>query len=456
MKRIWIAVLVVVLLAGLGIAAWLTLRANPELWQRALVETGFASADAQGVTAAGFVEAEEIAIASQRGGRIVEILAAEGDSVTAGDLLVRLDGALLGAQIDAGEAAVAVAEAELAMAQAGARPEQVAQAEAGVEQAQIAERGAYQAWQDAIALRENPQDLDVQIAQARARVAVAEAAVRRAEALKDAAEIANENFFDAREAIEEAREQWAALPEGQRPPKPSLQVGIDFHLLPNQYWQAWVALNTAKAELDAAQIALNDLYRMRQNPQELDAAVDAAEARYASAQAVTSKARAQLDLLQAGATREQIAVLNTQIGQAQAAVDTLLSEQEKLTLTAPVGGVILETALREGELTAPGTPILILGNLDQVKLTLYIPVNQLGQVQIGQPVDVTADSAPDHIFTGEVVAIASEAEFTPRNIQSPEERVHMVFAVDIAIPNPNHILKPGIYADGAIRTEVQP
>lgn len=97
-----------------------------------------------------------------------------------------------------------------------------------------------------------------------------------------------------------------------------------------------------------------------------------------------------------------------------------------------------------------GRPLLTIANLDEVTLVLYIPENRIGQVKIGQAVEVTVDSFPDRVFIGGIDSIAGEAEFTPRNVQTQEERVNLVFAVDVTIPNPDHELKPGMPADATI------
>ena len=405
------------------------------------------------IQASGFIEAEELAIAPELGGRVVELAVEEGDEVEAGQVLVRLDGTLLEAKIAAAQAALEVAQAQLAQARAGARTEQVRRAEAQLAQAEAARDGAYQAWQDAIALRDHPQELDAQIAQARARVTAAEAALARAVALKDAAEIGNDAFYDAQEALDEARRQWEQIPEPFRPPLPVLP--LEAHLAPNAYWKAWVGVNTAQAALDGARAALADLYRLRDDPQQMNAQVNAAEAQYRAAEAAVQVAQAQLEALRAGATAEEIAVAEAQVEQAQAALDALLVLRDKLTLTAPVGGLVLETSIHRGELAAPGAALLTLGDLDEVTLTVYVPENRLGQVSIGQRVEVRVDSFPGRVFTGAVVAIASEAEFTPRNVQTKEERVNMVFAVDVRIPNPDHALKPGLPADAVFVTQEQ-
>jgi HlyD family secretion protein len=93
---------------------------------------------------------------------------------------------------------------------------------------------------------------------------------------------------------------------------------------------------------------------------------------------------------------------------------------------------------------------MTLADLDRVTLTIYVPENQLGLVQLGQPVWVTVDAYPERRFEGTVSLIASEAEFTPKNVQTREERVNMVFAVEVKLPNGDHALKPGMPADALI------
>jgi HlyD family secretion protein len=393
------------------------------------------------LAASGFIEAEEVAVAPELGGRVLELLVEEGDDVEAGQLLARLDGTLLEAQIEAAQASLDIAQAQLAQARAGARPEQVRQAEAALAQAEAGRDGAYRAWQDLIALRDDPQQLDAQIVQAEAQVAAAKAALNQAVAYKDAAQIAYDNYYDALDKLND-------IPPAYRPGLP-----MGFHLIPNAYWKAWVGVNTAGAGYDGAVKALNDLYRMRDNPQELNAQIAAAEAQYRAAEAAVDMAQAQLDGLEAGATAEEIAIVEAQVEQAQAALDALLVLRDKQIITAPVGGVALEVSIHQGELAAPGGTLLTLGDLDQVTLTVYVPESKLGQVAIGQQVVVSVDSFPGQTFVGTVIAIADEAEFTPRNVQTQEERVNMVFAVDVRIPNPDHALKPGLPADAVILTE---
>jgi len=454
MKRQHIIALIIVstVLLMAGAAGFYFLR-NPSAWQSILTELDLAEPTTDGLTASGFIEAEEVHIGPQLGGRVHTLFVEEGDDVDAGHPLVRIDGTLLEAQIASARAGVDIAEAELAQVQAGARVEQIRQAEAGLAQARAARNGARKAWQDAQAIRDNPQELDAQIARARAAVASADAALAEAIAQKDAAVIANENYWDAKEEIADAKKKLEKIPEPQRPDLPGFQ--LDFHMIPYQYWKAWVGVNTAEAQLQGARSSLNNLLEMRQNPQDLEAQVDAARAGYQRAKAAVQQAEAQLAVLRSGATPEEIAAAQAQAEQAQAALDRLLSEQEKLSIAAPVGGLVLELSIHEGELAAPGATILTLGDLDEVTLTVYVPEDQLGKVNVGQVVEVEVDSFPGETFRGTVVAIATEAEFTPRNVQTEEERVNMVFAVDVSIPNPDHKLKPGVPADATILTEEQ-
>lgn len=468
-------------------------------WHTALIRLGLAEPQVGALTASGIIEAEEIDISPQISGRVAQRYVDPGDHVIAGAHLIRLDGTLLEAQVESARARVEIADARLAQVEAGARAEQIRQAEADLAKALAAREGTYAAWQDTVAIRDNPQQLNAEIAAARFEVNSAEAQLAAAVATKDAAVISHDRYRDARErwpdvkselegqyqdfldAIEEWEEakrrledkyddfwdsdEWEELRreleewyerilEAKPPEVPTeMPAQLSFHMIPYQYWRAWAGVNTAGARLEQLRTKLHHLLTMRDDPQELRARADSAKAEYEQARAAVQQAEAQLRALRSGATSEEIAVAEAQLEQDQAALNRLLVEQDKLTLTAPVGGLILKLSVHEGELAAPGVTLLTLGNLDQVTLTVYVPVDQVGRVQIGQEAEIEVDSFPGQIFTGRVVAIANQAEFIPRNIQVREERVNMVFAVDIAIPNPDHRLKPGVPADATILSQ---
>ncbi len=495
MKREKIAPLIIVIAVALIIAAAAVyFAANPAAWRDLLVSLELAEPAVPGIAASGFIEAEEIEIAPEVGGRIVEVGVAEGEPVEAGQVLIRLDDTLAQAQLAVAQAGLEMAQAQLDRVRAGAREEQIRQAEAQLAQAEAARDGAYQAWQDALALLENPQEIDAQIVVAEAQLAQAEAALRQAAALRDAAQIAKDAFEQAIESfppgerrrirvargtIEEVlpdlppelQQFIADLPDGTYTHnnwEVALSDGsvtiyqwvtafypLEAHLAPNQYWKASIGYNSAQAAYDGAKRVLNLLYAMRNDPQQIQAQVDAAEAEYRAAEAAVEMARARLEGLRAGASQEEIAAMEAQVQQAQAQVESAQVLLEKLTLTAPVSGRVLEVIGHEGELATPGSPLITLADLDQVTLTVYVPENRLGQVRIGQRVEVRVDSFPDRVFIGRVVTIATEAEFTPRNVQTQEERVNMVFAVKVVIPNPDHALKPGMPADAVILTQEQ-
>ena len=98
----------------------------------------------------------------------------------------------------------------------------------------------------------------------------------------------------------------------------------------------------------------------------------------------------------------------------------------------------------------PGSILMTVANLNEVTLTIYVPEDELGRVYLGQEVDVQVDSFPGELFRGTVAHIAQQAEFTPKNIQTEKERVNMVFAVKVRLPNSDHRLKPGMPADAFV------
>lgn len=497
-RRLILVVLIGLLAVAAGGAATLFARDSGS-WEDILVRLGLMDPPAPGVNASGFIEAEEIDIGPQLGGRIAELLVEKGDYVTVDTHLARLDGSLLEAQIESARAAVGIAEARLAQLEAGARPERIRQAEADLEYAIAARDGAYDGWQDAAAMRDNPQELNVEIAGARFAVQAAEAELAAAAALKDAAVVAHDQYWDAKERWPEVRErleeeyqeyldaidEWEEakrrleekhedfwdcpeleslrreleewydrIVEAKLPEVPEeMPTQLSFDMIPYEYWRAWVGVHTASTKLEQARVHLRNLLAMQDNPQALRARADAARAEYEQARAVVEQAEAQVAGLRLGPTGEEIAVARAQVARDEASLNRLETERDKQILTAPVGGLVLQLSARQGELANPGVTLLTLGNLDEVLLTVYVSADRLGHVDVGQKAEIVVDSFPAEVFAGEVVAIADQAEFIPRNIQVREERVKMVFAVDIAVPNPHHRLKPGMPADATLLPE---
>ena len=123
------------------------------------------------------------------------------------------------------------------------------------------------------------------------------------------------------------------------------------------------------------------------------------------------------------------------------------------TLASPLSGVVLSKNVEPGEFVAAGTPLVTVGDLENVWLRAYINETDLGRVKVGQRVRVTADTYPGKRYEGRVSFIASQAEFTPKNVQTEKERVKLVYRVKVDIRNPNMELKPGMPADAEILLE---
>jgi multidrug efflux pump subunit AcrA (membrane-fusion protein) len=483
-KRRWVIALTLLLVAtaclGASLARW-----SPAQARAAGPET---------LQASGTIDAPEIELASEYGGRIDAILAAPGEQVSEGQVVVRLATDLLDAQIGAALAAVDLAEAALAQAQAGARPGRIAIAEAQLAQVEAARVAAAQAVTDTQILVAHPQEVDLQIAVTQAQQGAAEHQLSSALAIKDAAEIGKDQFYEAQSALRAAggpgdkrfrakiaegslEEIIARLPPEVRdrlPPSPAdgtiaiqdfeievhgatvtlyrwvtvnINLPFEAHLLPNVWWQAWVGVNAASAELNGYQASLDALYDQRNRPQESMARADQAAATLAQVEAQLAAAQAQLDGLRAGTSQVKIDVLQAKVGQAQAALDALLTQRKRMTLAAPSDGIVLSVPVHEGEVAAQGAPLLTLAYLDRVQLTVYVPETMLGQIGVGEAVRVQVDSFPDRTYEGTVVRIADNAEFTPRNVSTQEERSNLVFAVEIDLPNADRTLKPGMPAD---------
>ena len=502
MRQTLIIVAIVIIMGGAAAVGWWYINENPEWWfwlqdefDKAVNELGLEGEEVpMGLAASGFVEADEASVTTELGGRIVTLYADEGDEVIKGQVLAELDDSLLLSQIVVAEAEVAVAEAALARVKAGVRQETIDRAQAMLEQAKTAQEAARIAWEDAQAMLENPQEIGLALTAARAQLGVFQYQQQQAQALANSAQAGRDFADEAVQLLEdfEPRTEWVRVgsfslqdlpPEIPLPPgvgdgeyrvgrfkiivkggKVTVFARVRIAVPPDmmdsaryqqaattyQSWMAWTGLAQAEVALGGAEGYLEQLARQEANPLALQAQTNAAKAQYEIAAAAVGLAQAQVDGLQMGATPEQIAAAESQVEMARAALEALEIQKGKFTLEAPISGLVLERPVQMGEVALPGAPLLTLANLDRVTLTIYVPEDQLGQVQLGQPVSVTVDAYPDRTFQGEVVFISSQAEFTPKNVQTREERVNMVFAVKVRLPNPDHALKPGMPADAVL------
>jgi len=447
MKRVLIVLLVLVVLGGTA-AGWWWARTEPQQVVDLLVGGGLkedgaqafvaavgGAADrgekAQTLVASGSIEGVEVAIVSEFGGRIEAIYAAEGDEVEAGQALVQLDTSLLEAQLAQARAAVSAAEANRANVRAGSHPAEVLAAEAAVQQAIAQREAARTAWEGTQAVLDNPQEIDAQIVQARSQVKLAATKIEQAQAHLAAAEVDRDRY----RAQGSMQEKWL------------YQVGE------HQVQAAAAALEAAQAEKRGAQRTLAALRALRNQPLAILSQLHQAEGQYNLAAAGVDVAGAKLDEVRAGPTPEEVAVAQAQVEQARAAVGALQTQIEMMCLETPMGGVVTSRSSQPGEVAVAGVTLLTVANLDEVRLTIYVPEDQLNFVYLGQVVEVEVDSYPGRVFTGTVSFIAQEAEFTPKNVQTEKERVNMVFAVRVRLPNPGYLLKPGMPADATLRVE---
>jgi HlyD family secretion protein len=372
------------------------------------------------LTASGTIRATELRISADQGGRVLQMHTQVGERVQAGDVLVVLDATPWLIQLAPAEAAIAAAQADLAVVQAGARAEEIEAARAMLALAEAQRDGARVAWQNALAQIEDPQELDAQIIEARMQVNMAAQGVELAEA-----QLANEQFL--RDQTEE---------------KSMARDVADY-----QVFAADRALAAAQADEKTARALLSQLSSIRDEPLGLMAQANGAEGQYRVAEAGVAVAQAQLDDLLDGPTPEEVAVAEAVVRQAQAEASVLRVHVDQCTLTSPIDGVVLNQSLRVGELAAPAAPILTLADLGEVTLEVYVPENRIGHVSMGQTVQVSVDSFPGQVFEGQVSRIGSEPEFTPRNVATAEERLNTFYAVEIQLDNADGLLKPGMPAD---------
>lgn len=174
------------------------------------------------------------------------------------------------------------------------------------------------------------------------------------------------------------------------------------------------------------------------------------------AEAVQNRAQKTLQLaaLQSdfiAAKRAELAALVNEIGRAEAVLAEQSSYVDAFDIDSPLAGTILARMIETGERVNAGTPLFTLVDLDKLYVKVYIPEPDIGKITLGQPARIQVDSHPGHFFKAKVSKIAQQAEFTPKNVETREERVKLVFAVELSLSeNPQAILKPGMPADGII------
>lgn len=180
---------------------------------------------------------------------------------------------------------------------------------------------------------------------------------------------------------------------------------------------------------------------------------ETARAQLEAYEAQKKSAQEQVDLLKSGATAETINIADAGVTQAQVNLSLSKVQLAKTVLYAPGSGVAGAVNFRQGEMVSPGAPVATIIDTGDLWIKVYIPQQDLPRIKLKQKANVYLDAYPDQPFHGEVSYISPTAEFTPKNLQTKEERVNMVFAVKVKLNDGHDRLKPGLPADVTIITQ---
>jgi HlyD family secretion protein len=219
---------------------------------------------------------------------------------------------------------------------------------------------------------------------------------------------------------------------------------------PEELRQAEANLHQAQFDLGNKETQyerMKELYERRVISRE---GFDNAETSYKVAKAALQIATESYQLVKEGPRQEDIEDARAQVNQAQVSLRLAGTQLSYAVLYCPISGVVLVKSGEIGEVVNPGTSVLTLADINNVWLKAYIPETDLGKVKWGQEVIVTTDLRPKKEYRGRISFISSQAEFTPKQIQTEKERVTLVYRIKIDIPNPDRELKPGMPADGKI------
>jgi HlyD family secretion protein len=379
------------LLAAMGVAGW--------SWWRGRAD------DAAVVWASGRIEVTEVNVSSKVTGRVSQLRVTEGTDVRAGQPIATLEGEELQAQLRQAQAARASAEARLAQARVSLQVEpttirsQIRQAEeslrAAAERLQMLRAGSRT--QEVEEAREN-------LRQAQARLQIARLTRDRFQALLADGAIARQDLDRAQTDLDGA----AAAVRGTQQRLSLLEEGSRSE-----------DIRMAEADRDRAAAALEA----------------------ARANAATLELR-----------RQDVQVAEAAVREAQANVRRLETQVAELEVLAPLDATVLTKAVEEGEVVTAGKPLVLLGDLEHPWIKIYVTANEVGRIKLGAPARILVDGFPGRTFQGTVTWIADQAEFTPKNIQTREERVNLVYAVKVSIANPDRLLKAGMTADAEVET----
>ncbi len=443
----------------------------------------FMQGDEEAIQASGVIEAVDVSISSEISGRVTAVHAQEGDEVEQGDLLFELNTEMIQAQrkqaqaqvetarsnlksskstlaaakagFDAAEAALQSAELEYERVLREARLTEALDRVGDWDQSSPAEfdlpswyfhkNERMAAAKDELEEAENSyqaeqvdyQDLleeagHSEIAAAEKRLAEARTAFSIAESLLD-----HDVGFEGREEIEDYRQTIydAAETELEASQEEYQQLLSEPEAV--DILEARARLSVARERRELARDHLQSFYT-GDNALE----VQIAKAAVSQAKASRDQAQARVDQAKSGVEGAEKA-----LNQAKAARDVIELNLEKSRVNSPISGTILTRNIEPGEVIQAGLTAMTISQLDDLRVTVYIPEDQYGQISLGDQAQLQVDSFPDQVFEAEVTRIADKAEYTPRNVQTKEERQKTVYEIELTVIDGRGILKPGMPTD---------
>lgn len=336
----------------------------------------------------GFIESHQIRVGSRVGGRVQQVHVEEGQSVKQGTPLVELDPYDLRERLAEARATLAAQTANLDKLRAGARREDIDQARAARDRAKVV----------LDKLIAGPRLLEIKAQEAKVALA-------KAELIK-----AQQDFDRVKKLADQGQASEVEMNEVTR------------------------GIGVAQASYDGAS---DELALLTEGTR----AEDIVEQR-----ARLAEAEATLALLEAGSRKEDIAQAEATVTAAQAVVGVIERQMAELAVTAPLDSTVEAVDLRPGDLIAANAPVISLTDPSELWVRAFVPENRL-DVQLGQKVAVRVDSLPDRRFAGHISYIARTAEFTPSNVQTPEERSKQVFRIKVLLDEGRDVLRAGMSAD---------
>lgn len=214
--------------------------------------------------------------------------------------------------------------------------------------------------------------------------------------------------------------------------------------------QANEALKQAKVNLESAKSDLSRMKSLYESQAITEKQFDDVRTRADIAESRFQSAKANLEKIKNISRPAEVKQAEANYGKSAASVDLIKKQIRDSFIISPIDGSVVEVYAEEGENVNPQSSLVKISNLSEAELIIYISETDLGKVKTGQDAEVSIDSFPDKIYNGIVTYISPEAEFTPKNIQTKDERTKLVFKVKINVPNPDYELKAGMPADAKI------